>query len=273
MNKNASLTVAGGDLEFRSSYDATLVAEFKNRIPAAARQWDAARKVWVVDPNYGQAVVDLVKATLGLTINLPKVVPPQTEIRLLKIEYLGRLKDKGGELLASGYVDGGWNALFSLAVLKGWFDPDATTRPGEAPTLYAVLGLSKKAASSEIKTAYRRLAKMWHPDVCQEPDAAAQFRRVQEAYEVLGDELKRRKYEAGLALTQSVPAAPGASPLLPGDWMPPLWCGWVLIEGQHKAGRWVVSKILDWQDITNAAGQSMVSFWPAGAKQFKVKWV
>ena len=60
---------------------------------------------------------------------------------------------------------------------------------------YEVLGVSKTANDDEIKKAYRGLAKKYHPDVCKEPDAEAQFKEVQEAYEVLSDSTKRQQYD------------------------------------------------------------------------------
>lgn len=60
---------------------------------------------------------------------------------------------------------------------------------------YEVLGISKGASEQEIKKAYRKLAKQYHPDVNKEPDAEAKFREVQEAYEVLSDPSKRSAYD------------------------------------------------------------------------------
>ena len=62
--------------------------------------------------------------------------------------------------------------------------------------LYSVLGVSRKATQDEIKAAYRRLARKLHPDVNKEADAPAKFAEVQEAYDVLSDEEKRRMYDA-----------------------------------------------------------------------------
>jgi DnaJ-class molecular chaperone len=61
---------------------------------------------------------------------------------------------------------------------------------------YDILGVSKSAEEREIKAAYRRLARQYHPDVNpNDPTAAAKFREVSEAYEVLGDADKRAKYD------------------------------------------------------------------------------
>jgi molecular chaperone DnaJ len=63
---------------------------------------------------------------------------------------------------------------------------------------YAVLGVPKGAAEKDIKSAYRKLARKWHPD--QNPDnakaAEEKFKDISEAYEVLGDPEKRKKYDA-----------------------------------------------------------------------------
>ena len=60
---------------------------------------------------------------------------------------------------------------------------------------YEVLGVSKDASADEIKSAFRKLAKKYHPDVSKEPDAAEKFKEAQEAYAVLSDPDKRKKYD------------------------------------------------------------------------------
>lgn len=60
---------------------------------------------------------------------------------------------------------------------------------------YEVLGVDKNASDAEIKSAFRKLAKKYHPDVSKEPDAAEKFKEAQEAYAVLSDESKRRQYD------------------------------------------------------------------------------
>ncbi len=61
---------------------------------------------------------------------------------------------------------------------------------------YEVLGVSKDATEQEIKSAFRKLAKKYHPDLNKDdPDASEKFKEAQEAYEVLSDENKRSQYD------------------------------------------------------------------------------
>ena len=60
---------------------------------------------------------------------------------------------------------------------------------------YEVLGVSKTATDAEIKSAFRKLAKKYHPDVSTEENAAEKFKECQEAYAVLSDPAKRKQYD------------------------------------------------------------------------------
>ena len=61
---------------------------------------------------------------------------------------------------------------------------------------YAILGVSESASTDEIRKAFQQLARKLHPDVNKEPGAEERFKEVSEAYAVLSDEDKRRRYDA-----------------------------------------------------------------------------
>lgn len=63
---------------------------------------------------------------------------------------------------------------------------------------YKILGIETSASEDDIKKAYRSLAKKYHPDVNKEIDAEEKFKEINEAYQILGDENKRRAYDLGL---------------------------------------------------------------------------
>src|SRR5947208_15816188 len=60
---------------------------------------------------------------------------------------------------------------------------------------YKTLGVARTASEKEIKSAYRRLARQFHPDVNKDPKATDRFKLINEAYEVLSDPKKRTKYD------------------------------------------------------------------------------
>jgi molecular chaperone DnaJ len=61
---------------------------------------------------------------------------------------------------------------------------------------YKTLGISRNADDAEIKKAYRSLARKYHPDICKEPGAEEKFKEINEAYSVLSDEEKKRRYDS-----------------------------------------------------------------------------
>ncbi len=66
-----------------------------------------------------------------------------------------------------------------------------------AADYYKTLGVDKKASQDDIKKAYRKLARQYHPDTNKEAGAEARFKEISEAYDVLGDPEKRKKYDRG----------------------------------------------------------------------------
>ncbi|MEK6970518.1 MAG: molecular chaperone DnaJ [archaeon] len=60
---------------------------------------------------------------------------------------------------------------------------------------YGILGVSRTASEDEIKSAYKKLAKQWHPDVNTSPNASEKFKEINEAYSALSDSQKRQTYD------------------------------------------------------------------------------
>lgn len=77
--------------------------------------------------------------------------------------------------------------------------------------LYHVLGISKDASEAEIKSAYRKLARKYHPDLNKDDKSAAEkFKEVSCAYDILGDKEKRKKYDSGEIDCDGKPTGYGA---------------------------------------------------------------
>lgn len=61
---------------------------------------------------------------------------------------------------------------------------------------YKILGVERDATEAKIKSAYRKLARQYHPDVNKSPDAVSKFKDINEAYEVLSDKEKKSRYDS-----------------------------------------------------------------------------
>lgn len=266
------VTLDNGLLVFTSPYDPDLVAALKMTIPGTDRKWDGARKAWLVSPQQGQALKTVVSQYLHEELVLPAIgkVVQVKETRLLEVHYIGQTKDRGtGDYSSFAYLsDGDWGAIFPEATLRDWFE--AAQRPDEPQSLYSILGVPKKASSDEVRTAFRRLARQWHPDVCREPDAAEMFIRIKHAADILSDQGKRARYDAGLALEATL--AKDKAVAWNNGYRPPLRCGLVMADGVLQLGRFVVEKILAWEDIVQG-NKVLVSSWVMGAKAPTENWI
>src|SRR6266699_5054617 len=67
--------------------------------------------------------------------------------------------------------------------------------PVEYKDYYKTLGVPKNASTEDVKKAYRKLARQYHPDVNKKPDAEKKFKEINEANEVLSDPEKRKRYD------------------------------------------------------------------------------
>src|SRR5947209_19457516 len=77
---------------------------------------------------------------------------------------------------------------------------------------YKILGVSKDASEKEIKQAYRKLARKYHPDVNPDnKEAEEKFKEINEANEVLSDPAKRQKYDEMSSYYQRHGRTPGAA--------------------------------------------------------------
>lgn len=77
---------------------------------------------------------------------------------------------------------------------------------------YSTLGVSRNASADDIQKAYRKLARKYHPDVNQSPQAESKFKEISEAYEVLKDDDKRSTYDRYGAAWKDAARAGGAPP-------------------------------------------------------------
>lgn len=269
------LKMEGEALVVQTPYDPSLVASIK-ALPNAERRYDPGRKCWLVDPKHGATVADWIKDFLGEEVTLPVIKASYYAPikQRLQVKYIGTCKARNdGSSSAYGLMGLEWGVIFPEQVLRTFFG-DSMATPGERESYFSLLGISRSATEQEVATGFRRMAKLWHPDVCKEANAAEVFMRIKGAYDVLMDADSRARYEAGLALEALV----GQTSLPPSvndiNWgyRSPLRSGLILIEGVRKLKMIEVSKILEWEDIV-VNGKTLVVSWPQGAKEPVEEWI
>ena len=252
----------------RFPYDPILLDLFKSCIPAIGRKWDPESKQWSVDAQYRGA---LARVFPNESIPAAPQARAIVETRMLDMRYLGQVKDRGNNTYtAFGYVNQQWSVIFTEKALRSWFELITDDAPRQNTTLYGVLGISRTATGDEIKSAYRRMARQWHPDVCHEANANEVFLRIKEAHTILSNVGQRARYDVGLTFESGMKKEP--QKIDSDGYRAPLRCGLILAEGQESLGRFVVSRILEWLDITNAQGQTLVSSWVMGADRPDEVW-
>ncbi len=273
----------------KTPYSPMFISELKRIIPASDRQFDGPSKAWIVSPQYGQAIQKLIMTVYKVAVHVPDgvwVYKP-LERASIRLEYLGQCKQRlDGTVSAFGHDGHTWAVIVPESVLRAFFGSDVSitvegeetrSKANSAPsTLYAALLVKPNAGPLELKAAWKRMARLTHPDVNHEPDAAEQFKAVQRAYELLSDPVKRKRYDAGLALEASLAKKEKATrnvfDLSTTFFRAPLRCGLLTVDGEQKLGRLVVSRIHSWNDITNERGQVMVSSWNSNRETYEVTW-
>lgn len=255
------------------SYNAALLDEFKRQIPARDRAWDSRNKCWLISPAYVGRATSVIEG-YGVDVFYDGIDPNDysqaqatTQRRVCRILYIGSVKQRqDGSQSAMGLDDyGNWFYVFPYEVLTAWFGVDLNL---SHQTFYNLLGVTQNTTAAELKKAYRRLARQWHPDVCAEPNARDVFVAIQNAYELLSNDGQRRMYDLGLKMASTLsPIESGAA-----VWYSPLRCGDLDVEFVEGISKREIVKIHHWDDIHNDTGQILVSSWRRGADSPTFNW-
>lgn len=244
------------------------------------------RPFWIIPSNESALMADLIQKYFRVAVATPEPYTWPTEQVIFSIEYIGTTKMHGnvnrvvsGDKYANCYAGDAWQVMISESALIDHFCGNSNGKPN----MFQLIGIDKTADKDEIKRAYRRAARQWHPDMHQDPQdkATAQemFMNVQKAYEVLSDDTRRKKYIAALALeemsnTQNAHKARSQAALTNKfGYRSPLCCGVLDLYGRWTDGRFIANKINGWKDIINDQGKTLVTYWTFGNKSFTKEWV
>lgn len=293
-----TLTSDHRGLIIKTPYSSQFVSELKRLVsdPRERKFVGKPDNVWIVHPRHAQTVQRLIIEVYRSAVALPVIYPTDLTLtaHTLRLEYLGQCKEREDKSVSAfGHDGSGWNVIISESVLRNFFDDDDTDisvdgirNEGQATkpqTLYQVLLLKQDATGADVKAAYRRLARQWHPDTCTEADAQERFIEIKKAYDLLSDAMKRKRYDAGLALEASLKQKQtdpfddifgsfSMTPSLGIFYRAPLRCGLLTIDGKQSLGRIHVSRILKWDDVIDAAGRVMVSSWNLTKQTYEIIW-
>lgn len=275
----ATLIRQGNVIQVATPYHKEFVALLKEKVPSNARAWDGQAKVWNVDAQYFDAVKALAELYFGYVDVMHDRAQTKSTRQVILIEYLGRCKETDWSVAyANAQVNGSWNTRISETVLRAYFE-NATQDTPTQTTLYQLLGAKPTASLDELKRAYFRTAKVWHPDLNADPDAAEMFRKVKSAWDVLENPSQRAKYDAGLKLQTAQTGVPSWKTLnltthSDYGYRAPAMCGLVDCEIEQGIKR-TITKIYDWQDDTRTLGGVTlirVASWDKQTQSVKTKW-
>src|SRR6266508_1804146 len=166
-----SITAAGADYAIKFGYNAALLKKLKDAVPESERAWHKTAKAWLISPEEIEKAIQAINQHTGQTIVLPEAKPSAPEVceKSFLLEYLGATKDRGKRVSAYGSVNGEWASEFPEDVLRSFFEGrEVNQKPDGLQALYRALCVFESVMPEEIKKAYKRLARQWHPDVCQE---------------------------------------------------------------------------------------------------------
>jgi hypothetical protein len=261
-NARIELKAEGNMLVVISPWHEDYLNDFKNQIPYKSRKWDQSRKVWFVAPEFAKTVQDLLALYFGQTLEIPEIKQTAEKFEaVLKAIYVANCKPDTG--FSNVFYNNGWNARIPETVLRTFFKNYSADNTGA--TYYATLGLDEQAKSEEIKSAYRRAARQWHPDVCREENAAEMFHKIKAAFDLLSNAQLKAQYDAGLFFERmskgKITTHQANRPNSFSSYTPLLRCGYLQVTGHYEIGNVIVDEILAWEDITNERGQTMVSQW------------
>ena len=133
---------------------------------------------------------------------------------------------------------------------------------------------------AELQSAYRKVVKLWHPDINHSPEAPLKMQLINEAYSILSSQLQRARYDVGLQIEEEERRQAGYSK---SDWTnvrqnynstfkPPVRCGDIRANGYYRMGHFYAQDIEAWEDII-ANGRTMVTSYDFPNKKVITQWI
>lgn len=267
-----------------------VIDRFKQLIPSNNRRFDPSlNNGWVIAPESIEIACQILESVFGGRIKRPAPIQNpfagDVKTELFRVEYVGSTHERPLHPLglsktyysAYGAISSReWAIEFPEIVLKRFFGAIVEMGKPEHQTLYQLLLIKENADIQAIKSAYRRMARQWHPDLCKESDAVDRFRAIDEAYKVLQDPIRRNKYDAGLYFERQNDPDVKRLDLLNdiSGYRAPLTSGLITVRGTQSAfmTRFLVEEILTWEDLRDTKDRVAISSWRPGQETYQIVW-
>lgn len=263
-------------------------------VPSQGRGWDANSRSWSLDPDYAEDIGWIIEQHFGIKVQWPKALPFRKNIVTndFKLHYVGNTKgdwdtDKRAASGLGFASDKDWAYIFWESALKDWFSnphPEKKVQRATSLNYYQVLKVPENVAFDDLKAYWRKALIASHPDHHPESEkdkwTELSF-QINEAYDILRDPLYRKRYDIGLQLEREEQAqATRDKQSKDGMWgarhgrnwdshvfSPPERCGFLKTQGYYRLGHFFVTKILDWDPITDRAGRTLVTSFDSRDRQ------
>lgn len=247
----------------------------KKWIPSSERRYCPITKRWFFNKFYLNNVANGIKQ-FGL---FPVIVDLGGEsgnnTQEFVIEYLKITYTKKDGTFYKLYLRNRHIANLPDYQMKQWWLDNPYNKPkplsAEASNFYKLLEVDQHCKIEEIKESYRQLAMQFHPDTSTELDAHEIFVRLNSAYEVLTNPIKRKKYDAGITYARMINENGSSVTSRSRFTEPPVKCGRVKAVGKFHLGLFVIDKVLKWQDIIKD-GKLMASHFNTVTNNYEITW-
>lgn len=224
MEAELSFKGNGSYFSLKMKYNSRMISKIKALIPPNMRRWEQAKRQWYIGSAYYDSIIDVLQKN-GVDFNVAGVDKKTSFIKLedkeFTVEHIGKeiyWINVPGDLIshASGYnpiariipcasiSDNCYIGytferklfLFPKFAMERYKNLHGVLDSQKVPNinsndLFKVLGVNKNSRPEEIKNAFRKLSLIHHPD---RGGSVEDFLKIKKAYEVLGNELTRRKY-------------------------------------------------------------------------------
>lgn len=268
-NMFIKITHTNGYLMLETDWNRAFLTQLKRDIPSWKRRWCPVTKKWFLTSDSLQILMNLIHYhNIKHQITGDKSFLNAIQEKEFTIEYINKntnfMKYNGSLHFRRSEIYRAYTFQRELF----WLEREAvekyfrsTPQTDNAKDYYALLGLRKHANEELIKSQFRKMMLTHHPDRGGDHEV---FIKIKDAFDILKDPQKKRKYDASLAIMAQTQQQEAYQPFKLEK-----TCGRITAKGSFWLGIFVVSEVLDWQDIIKE-GKKMHSIYNSETNNYEI---